>query len=129
MENQADITQLSTLTGEKFSNTTDDDLEPASDASYSFLASDLTPCKASEWIQLVEGEQVVVQRDSDYPKTGRVDVVSKDALVFWVSLDNGEGRILIDAEDNAKVWLPASGASEASSPRLKRVLRSGSSPK
>jgi hypothetical protein len=64
----------------------------------------LTPCEVPEWVDFIEGERVVVQRFQMGPKVGIIDVISDDALVFWVSLDNGEGRIMVNAQESVRVW-------------------------
>lgn len=69
-----------------------------------FPGVDLAPCEVSEWVYLNEGDRVVAQRPREYPKAGEVDVVSEDAFVLWLLLDNGEGRVMVSAEDNAKLW-------------------------
>lgn len=69
-----------------------------------FPDSRLVPCGISEWIHLNEGQRVVARRLGEYPRAGEIDAVSEDAFVFWVWLDNGEGRIMVHAQDDVRVW-------------------------
>lgn len=64
----------------------------------------LIPCEVSDWVNLNEGELVVVQRAGMHPKAGVIDTISDDAYVFWVSLEYGEGRIMINAQESVSVW-------------------------
>jgi hypothetical protein len=64
----------------------------------------LTRCEVAEWVYLNEGERVVVQRAGMHPKAGNVDTISNDAYVFWVSLEHGQGRIMISAQESVRVW-------------------------
>lgn len=68
------------------------------------LEEGLTPCEVHEWVYLCEGDRTVVQRLEMYPKVGVIDVISDESLVFWVSLDNGEGRIMVSPQECVRVW-------------------------
>ena len=59
-----------------------------------------------DWGQLEEGDYVMVQRDGEPLLTGAVDVLTRDASVFWVWLDGGRGRIAVYADEGTSVWLP-----------------------
>lgn len=60
----------------------------------------------SDWGQLEEGHYVIVQRYSEPPIAGEVDVVADDGSVFWVWLEGGRGRIAIYVDEGVRVWLP-----------------------
>jgi hypothetical protein len=84
----------------------DADVDPRVGAALSSLFPDtkLIPCAIPEWIHLNEGQRVVTRRPREYPRAGEIDAVSDDAFVFWVWLDNGEGRIVVNAQDDVSVW-------------------------
>lgn len=64
----------------------------------------LTHVPVSDWLHLKDGDRVVVQKRGDYAKTGRVDGATKDSCVFWVLLDQGQGRIIVDPSQQLNVW-------------------------
>jgi hypothetical protein len=61
--------------------------------------------RAEEWTDLSLGDRVVIQRSGESVSTGQIDDISKDAKVFWVSLDQGCGRILVHEGDKPMVEL------------------------
>lgn len=59
-----------------------------------------------QWNQLGEGDGVTVQREDQTRVFGKVDVVADDGSIFWIWLDNGNGRIAIYGGHETHVWLP-----------------------
>jgi hypothetical protein len=55
-----------------------------------------------DWVQLNQGDRVLVQRPGHTPQQGTVDDVSEDATYFWTWLD-GHGRVLIYDGDGSVI--------------------------
>ncbi len=55
-----------------------------------------------DWVQLNQGDRVLVQRPGTAPQQGTVDDVSEDASYFWTWLD-GHGRVLIYNGDGSVI--------------------------
>lgn len=55
----------------------------------------------NDWVYLNPGDEVVVQRVGHSAYPGYVDDINEDASVFWVWLDDGRGRILVQAGDDS----------------------------
>lgn len=56
-----------------------------------------------EWTKLNPGDEVSIQRAGEFPNTGQIDDITKDAEIFWVHLYDGGGRILVEKHDNVIV--------------------------
>ncbi|MFF1828240.1 hypothetical protein [Paenarthrobacter sp. NPDC058040] len=64
-----------------------------------------TALTTDDWIWLNAGDRVRVQRENEIAATGSIDVVSGDASIFWVWLDDGRGRVALHMEAKVSVWL------------------------
>lgn len=60
------------------------------------------PLTYEDWVQLNQGDRVVVQRLGNAPQQGTVDEVCADASYFWIWLD-GHGRKLIYDGDGSVI--------------------------
>lgn len=67
------------------------------------IGAELSP---SQWRRLEEGQYVLVRRQGEALRGGEVDVLNYHATIFWVQLDDGQGRIAIYDDEDIRVCLP-----------------------
>ena len=62
------------------------------------------PLPTDEWASLMRRERVALRRGTAPVATGTVVLVADDGSIFWVLLDNAQGRVAVHVSDDAAVW-------------------------
>lgn len=67
------------------------------------IPSSSHPLNTNEWQNLKPGDEVSIERAGEFPCTGHIDDITKDAGIFWIRFHNGGGRILVHRDDAVTV--------------------------
>lgn len=68
--------------------------------------------RVEDWCRLTS-TVVDVHRNGHFIRSGRVEVVSADSRMLWLSPDGVESRVLIDKFDGYEIWLKSKTAQNA----------------